>query len=152
MNTTQVAEFLKKDKYTKKIFKGVLPIDHLPLKYIRRPSCFIVNTGRSDTEGEHWVALYLPVKGPIEYFDSYGYLPINKEIYTFFKLNQKKFIYNRFNIQSDKSTNCGKYAIFYLYMRCRRFSLYKFIQFFVKHKYINDKIISKIFTKINKIF
>ena len=152
MDTLKVKEYLIKDKYTKKIFRGVIPIDLLKIEYLNGPGGFIINTGISGTPGEHWFALYVPKSGPIEYFDSYGFKPINKEVYFFAKANKKPLIHNRYKIQGNNSLNCGKFSIFYLYLRARGFPLRKIIQFFNKNKYINDIIITKLFNKIKLIF
>ena len=154
MDTIQVQEYLTKDKYTRKIFGGVIPIDHLPKNYVSRPKAYIINSGDSTTPGEHWFAVFIPKRGPIEYFDSYGLKPINKEIYNFVKLNRKSFIHNPYRIQANDSYNCGKYSLFYLYLRSRGYTMRKILQFFIRHKLnTNDLIVNSIFNKIkNKIF
>jgi hypothetical protein len=149
MDTYQIDQFLKSDKFAKKGFKGVIPINYLPLKYVDRPSSYIINTDNSNLPGEHWFALYIPLKGPIEYWDSYGLKPINNEIYKFIKMNKRPFIYNRFKIQSNNSMTCGQYSIFYIYLRSRNIKMKKITNFFIKNRSINDKIIMKIFKKIN---
>ena len=152
MDTVQVKNFLNRDKYTKKILTDVIPIDLLKIENVNGPRAFIINTGKSDTPGEHWFALFIPKYGPIEYFDSYGFKPLNKEIYDFVKINKRHLVYNRYKIQGNKSINCGEFSIFYLYLRSRGFSLGKIIQFFNKNKCINDKIITNLFNKIKLIF
>ena len=153
MMTDEVIEYLRTDKYTGRISTRVLPYDMLPLKYIPGPCAFIINTGHSTTDGEHWIALFKPRHGPnIEYFDSYAFKPFNKEIYEFARINERKIIFNRRRIQHIFSFNCGKYCIFYLYLRARGFSMYRITKFFMKHLQFNDIIITKIFNKINKLF
>src|SRR5260370_4762244 len=99
METNQLIHLLLKNKYTMNVFCGVLPIDHLPQKQVRKPCSFIVNTHNSKLPGEHWFAIFVPKRGYIEYFDSYGKKPINKEVYNFIKTNGKKYIYNKKCIQ-----------------------------------------------------
>jgi hypothetical protein len=147
MDTFQILKLLTKDKYAKKHFCGVLPIDKLPITKIRRPCSFIINTDNSNFPGQHWFALYVPRIGKVEYFDSYGLKPINPQIYEFLRANGSKYIYNSKRIQSDLSKNCGKFCIFYIYMRSRNFPMKQITQFFVSNKNINDLLINKIFKK-----
>ena len=128
----------------------MLPIDKIPIKKIRRTCGFIVNTHDSSLPGEHWFAIYLPKYGKIEYFDSYGIKPINHQVYELIKTNQKSFIYNTKPIQGADSTNCGKYCIFFLYMRARGYNMKKILKFFVNNKQQNDLFINSLFKKIIK--
>jgi len=72
MDTIQVQNYFQNNQFSKNIFKGVIPVDYLENEPITKPSAYVVNTGKSDTSGEHWFALLIPRFGPIEYFDSYG--------------------------------------------------------------------------------
>ena len=153
MDGQTVKDYLTNDKFASKIFRGVLPINFLPHHTVERPSSFIVNTlpiNEFDEypQGEHWIALFIPKKGPIEYFDSYGLKPLNKEIYDFIQINGKKFIRNKFKIQGFNSINCGKYSIFYLFLRSRNIPMYRIVKFFIKYRKYNDRIIDRIFNKI----
>ena len=153
MNTREVEYFLDSDKFTRKLFTKVLPFDHLPITYINPPAAFIVNTGHSTTDGEHWVVIFLGRnKRVVEYFDPYAMKPLNKEIYLFAKANRRRLIHNKKKIQHPLSINCGKFCIFYLYLKARGFTMRKIVNFFMRKLNYNDKIISNIFKKINKLF
>ena len=65
MNTTQLIEFLKRDKFAKRFLCGVIPIDKLPIRKVKRPCSFIINTHESEKPGEHWYALFIPQRGNI---------------------------------------------------------------------------------------
>ena len=148
MDTIQLSNILKRDKFTKKYFSGVLSIDLLPIKKIGKTCSFIINTQNSTLPGEHWFAIFLPKSGKIEYFDSYGLKPINQEVYSFIKANGNKYIYNQKRIQSEDSQNCGKFCIFYIYMRSRNFSMNKILKFFVNNSKLNDIFILNLFKKL----
>ena len=150
MYTHQLINLLKKDVYSRKSFCGVLPIDKLPIKRVRRPCSFIINTHNSQLPGEHWMAVYLPRIGDIEYFDSYGLHPMNQEILDFIKVNNSKFIYNSKIIQSSDSQNCGKFCLFYLYFRNRGLTMKQYLKFFTKNKIQNDYFINLLYKKIIK--
>ena len=73
MNTIQLINVISKDELARKNFCGVLPIDHLPIKNLTHDCSFIINTDPSTERGQHWVAIFAPLNGDIEYFDSYGF-------------------------------------------------------------------------------
>jgi hypothetical protein len=79
MDSYKIDQLFKKYKFTNDQYCGVLPIDKLPLRKVKKPCCFIVNTDDSTLPGTHWFAIYIPKKGKIEYFDSFGLKPINQE-------------------------------------------------------------------------
>ena len=55
---------------------GVFSRDELPdVTRKIRPWCLILNTDPKSQSGTHWLALYAPLSGGIELFDSFGYSP-----------------------------------------------------------------------------
>ena len=67
---------------------GVFARDELPdLTRERRPLCLILNTDPKDQPGTHWLAVYAAIAGPIELFDSFGFLPINYSLYSLYLLH-----------------------------------------------------------------
>ena len=150
MNTIQLIKAFKRDRFTKKSFCGVLPINYLPIRRVRKNCGFIVNTHKSNQIGEHWFSLFVPKHGPIEYFDSYGMKPMNKEVYDFIKMNGKQFIYNAKIIQGGNSINCGKFSLLFLYFRTRGYTLKEYQKFFTSNKKDNDLFINKLYDKIVK--
>src|SRR5277367_5965429 len=119
MDTVQINRIMKKYKWTRNKFCGVTPINFLPLRKIKRPCSFIINTDKSTLPGQHWFAIYLPEKGNVEYSDSFGIKPMNKEVYKFMKINDKNYIYNKFHIQNVNSKSCGKICALFLAYRCK---------------------------------
>ena len=150
MNTIQLIALLKRDKYTRKTFCGVIPINHLPLKKIHRKCSFIVNTDESSLPGTHWFAIYIPKTGPIEYFDSFGRQPEEKEVKYFIKINNRRVIYNSKLLQSSESITCGHFCIFYLLFRNRGYTMKMFTKFFNDNRDFNDKQISLMYLKMIK--
>ncbi len=59
MNTNQLKEILKKDRYSKKYFRNVIAIDRLPrsIKKLKNVG-YIVNTDKEGGPGVHWFALF----------------------------------------------------------------------------------------------
>ena len=149
MYTEELIKLLRKNRLTRTVFCGVIPIDMLPMKKINKTCTFIVNTHESNLPGEHWFAIFLPKRGPIEYFDSYGIPPYHQQIYKFIKINKRKFIYNKVQIQHDNSINCGKFSLFYIYFRAKGYSMKQYLKFF-NHKELqyNDKFLNNLYNLI----
>jgi hypothetical protein len=148
MYTSELIDLLKKDKYSRKSFCGVVPYDKLPIRRIRRPCSFIINTQDSTEPGEHWVAIYLPKRGKLEYFDSYGFTPTLPAIYKIIDLNGKYYIHNNETIQGVDSNNCGLFTLFYIYFRARGYSMNQYLKFFITNKTHNDMFIKNLFNKV----
>ena len=151
LNTQNLIELLKKNPRTRRIFCGVLPIDYVPMKRVKRPCSFIVNTDPSTDPGQHWFAVYVPrrEKQPIEYFDSLGRKPHQPQILEFIRINSSPYMYNNIRIQSTESINCGKFALLYLYYRARGYTMKQYLNFFDKYDLaLNDCIVNGIFQKI----
>ena len=142
MNTFEINNEMNKLK----CFKGTFAKDLLPYKkYSERPIGFIINTDNSNMPGEHWVALFIDEQNNAEYFDSFGRQPICCEIYKLLKKNNvKTILYNKHQIQSYFSINCGVYCILYLKMRCNNFLLNEFINLFSDNLLINDETVLEI--------
>ena len=89
-----------------------------PKSHHRYPYCMIVNLDCSGWEGSHWVAIFVESQRSVEYYDSLGdWPPISPYIIAF--LEQFDNIeYNREQIQSTQSSNCGRHAIYFLIHRC----------------------------------
>ncbi len=121
------------DKYPE--FKGCIMRDEIPklLPYVRPKSriCFIINTDRSDKEGEHWQAILIDARpegsNSLEFFDSFGrsipkdVLESCKDLIKVLKPNSVlKVKENRVIQQSDDSENCGWFCIRFLIDRIGR--------------------------------
>ena len=149
MDTLQLKSIITKDKFAKKSFCGVIPIDYLPKTKLLKTCSFIVNTEDSSKSGKHWIAVYAPLRGSVEYFDPFGLEPSKIEILDFIKLNKKRFIFNPHQIQASSSYNCGLFCIFYILLRSRGISMLKTLKFFSEISNLNDEIIKVIFKKLN---
>ena len=104
-----------------------------------KPAGIIVNTDSQYEEGEHWLAIYIPIYGAIEYFDSLG-LPIYiKEIQDFvgpvYKLNNKL-------VQYLLSSTCGQYCMFFLYMKSIGKKFDNIMSVFTEDKRFNDRMVN----------
>lgn len=83
---------------------------------LKNPAFVIVNTGDSDSPGEHWLAFWFPKSGRGELFDSFGNSPLNSDFIEFLQRNCSSYIYNEQRLQADFSTCCGQWCCVYMYI------------------------------------
>ena len=147
MNGVQIATALLSDPIVKNIFVGVFAADHLPNK--EYPGGYIINTDTSDKPGQHWVAFYTEVPGRLEGFDSFGRNP------SYYSELIKKWVGDDFltisnaQHQSNDSTVCGQYRIFFILLRSHGFKYEDVMSALIKNRVINDKFVCKF---VNKYF
>lgn len=139
MNTQDIEVRLKKLPS----FLGVFPRDRIP-NVKKFPASLVINTDKAADSGEHWVALYLGEDKTANYFDSFGYPPMNSEIINFLFHNCSGFIYNDKLIQSPISTTCGYYCIFFIRMLTNGAPFIQFVKYFSDNTSLNDKIVREL--------
>jgi len=129
-------------------FYGVYPCDlHPKLKKSIKTFSIIFNTGTSDTNGKHFVAIYSNPKR-LYYFDSFGDEP-NAYIKEFIKNAQsgRQIVVNRKQIQNSDSVFCGYFCLAYLLSKDK--SLHFFNHFSEHRRNDNDgKVIDYIVSNI----
>lgn len=94
---------------------GIYNKDKLPA--IPKNGFYVINiqddydVNGNDLPGSHWTCIYIEGKHAC-YFDSFGLAP-PLEVQTFMK-NYIPYTYNTRQIQSIRSTVCGKYVVFFM--------------------------------------
>lgn len=150
MDSLQILRNLRKN--VNNAFYGVFPSDRLPQHVIDRPAYIVANTDPAHKSGTHWVAFYIPKRGNIEYFDSFGKRPEDKNFLKFIRNNKAKnkcFKHNSKCLQSDYSSLCGHYCCVYLIHRKNGRSLKHFLSNFQrKNRDMNDQIIARMYKNI----
>lgn len=145
MDTLDIIRAMKCNKKLK-CFIGVFACNKLPRHILKKPACLIINTDPSNKPGTHWVAIYIPVKGKCEYFDSFGLKPKIRSIYNFIMRQSSSYLCNQIQLQSFISTVCGNYCCEFLLHRCQGKTMRQFIQIFKgNNTLINDYQINKNF-------
>jgi hypothetical protein len=141
MNSKEIGKICHKDKQMRKSFLGVFASDELP-EIQGFPACFIANTKPKTHTGEHWVAIYIDESLNGTYFCSFGRPPT---------LQFKKYMINYCDslvtsnrkLQSDISTTCGQFCVFYLHFRCRSINHVKSVSLLSSTDYVfNDQIVT----------
>jgi len=115
MDSREFAVRLGSDPLMKNIWLGCFPCDEIPMKITKKPVAMVWNTHPRDGVGEHWVAVFVPASGPIEYFDSFAAKIENKYFRKFLK--NKDYIRNYQRVQGNMATTCGFYCAYFLVHR-----------------------------------
>lgn len=146
MNTSDINKQLK---YLD-CFIGTFARDTLP-NIKKFPAALVINTDPVSKPGEHWVSNFINKNGDGEYFDSYGFQPLHKEIMEYLnKYCAHRWCYSTVMLQSINSMTCGYYCIIYIKTRCLGYSYCNFITLFSNQTTVNDLIVSNILNEINK--
>ena len=135
----------------KKILKsrwgGIYPCDKIPINICKKCDIgLICNTQKMGNNGEHWIAIFLPKTGTIEYFDSFGKKPTNSFFLQF--INKTRYKYNKRKVQHDMSDTCGQHCMFYLLCRNYGVSFLNFFNYYVNDHKANDKFVHLLFNPI----
>ena len=101
----------------KKHFIGVFSIDTLPRNIKFRKFC-ICNTDFQSGNGKHWICFVKTSKNCIELFDSLGVDEERKQLITkFAQFNTQEIIFNETQFQSNTSSTCGLFVLYFLFER-----------------------------------
>jgi len=110
----QIETVLTLDNSTRRLFRGVYPMDRLPA---RRRGAYVINMDNHDEPGSHWVAVF--DDGNVEYMDSYGRPPLDARCIAFLGSD---YDYNTLKLQRQYSQACGFYCVYYIIQRARGYS------------------------------
>lgn len=122
------------------IFKGVFASDNLP-KTFSLPAAFVVNLSHHNTIGSHWIGLYIDSNRVAEYFDSFGFPPLQKDIKKFVKLHSKSFYYSKKQIQHIASNKCGKFVILFILAKMYKKDFGEILERFSSNLGVNEIVI-----------
>ena len=126
---------LKEDPCMKQRSWGVFSRDGLPRQLLQ--GGYIMNTDNIDGPGVHWIALWMD-SDRLEFMDSFGHSP---EYYGWsFNVPTLR---NAVQFQSDQSITCGAYCLYFLYYRCRGFSMKSILENFSSDRTANDYTVTR---------
>lgn len=137
MNSAELLNILESDQHTNLLNPAVKAFNHFLEEPLNCPSMTIVNLDTSDKPGSHWVAIFVPMNGKTEYFDSYGNKP---NVHLLSKLQQldDRITYSLFPIQG-LSTVCGQYCLLFLLLRSRNYLYQDIISTFFMCKFNTER-------------
>ena len=130
--------------------ENVYAADCLPVSKVTLPCSVIVNLDSSKQKGSHWVCIHIDVQEKAEYFDSYGFPPVNQDFVAFMQKNAKVWTYNTRGLQDYFSSVCGNYCVVYLYFKTRHYTLKDFLGLFSDDRMNNDLLIRYLYLKLFK--
>ena len=147
MNSEQIENALKKNASTAPHFRGVYARDTLPRK--PRRGFYVVNFDKMGESGSHWVCMHVG-KSSNAYFDSYGRKPppfTQRDFAKFLGL-KKRLEKNTIQLQSDFSTTCGQWCIYYIWRTCNGWNMKNITTPFKSPTpLVNDHVMSYILKK-----
>ena len=141
MNTLQNERKLQTHSCTKKICRGVCPIDLLPT--VEYPESYVVNTDPSSSSAKHRVAMFFNDEESGKYFDSYGLHSIVHSLEAFMDSYFSSWIYNSKTLQSLISHVCGLYTVHYILFRSCCCFLAEILSHFLSDVVLNDKTVER---------
>lgn len=147
MNTAQLHSLAVRDLRLKRAFEGVFAVDKIPRNRML-PSAMIINLSVMEDPGSHWVGFYEEAGKPALYFDSYGgKMPTG----LCGRLGVcGSYIYNNTQFQSEMSSTCGQFALFFCMLACRGFGMKQIQNIFHSGDLVkNDLFVSQF---INSLF
>ena len=96
------------------LFKGTYPCDSVPITTKFEDQAFIINTGNSQSSGQHWVGLIIKQE-KCWYFDSFGIELLSLDVLKRLKkAGVENYFSNSKQIQSVNSVSCGYYCIAFI--------------------------------------
>ena len=111
MNSGQIEMALKKKQLQ-------LPISRDTLPQNPEEGFYIVNFDRHGQPGSHWICMQIG-KSSNSYFDSYGKkAPKFVEAHFHSFLGNKKIERNSKQLQSEFSTTCGQWCMYFVWRKC----------------------------------
>jgi hypothetical protein len=137
----------------KPVLKDVCLADFLP-GIISKPSAYIVNSDTHHLPGRHWLVFYFPESGPAEFFDSTGHRPefYHERFRTVLRANGPGYSLSNRILQSNGTRTCGLFALFYLWSRCRGYSMTCIVQgLFSTDVWVNERVVGHFLGRIKYI-
>ena len=112
---------------------------------LKLPKLLILNSDESGDPGSHWLAMYIPEKGPLEFFDPLGRGPGDYQDFLKYWLESSERLYvrNAYRYQDVGSSACGQFCIFYGVLRLMGLTMTDIISCLTPHNLgENERIIA----------
>lgn len=146
MNTLEIRRALQ-DLPT--LHKDVFAADDVPIIW-PRPVAYVFNCDKRSQPGSHWVAVFVDSLGHGVFFDSYGLPPIIPQHRRGIRENCVIYRWNTRQLQSDTSSLCGAFCIYFLFHMSLNNDLDSFCNIFKDNLNDNDRIVKRYLDRIKK--
>ncbi len=142
MNNLQLQCAIESSAVSRRFNIGVYAADQLPYRVMDYPQGFIINNQTSRQMGKHWIAIWLDSPNYGDFFDSFGKRPnhYGKQFQDFLQRNVEHYQYNNRVFQSDDSVTCGLYALYYIMLKARGYSLKRIQNSLTSNTMLNDNL------------
>ena len=133
------------------IWSGAQPANFIVQFTFQGPKFIVLNTDESDGRGLHWVAVYVPHSGPLEFFDSLGRGP--ETYHGYFKdwlvSSGRSYVRNEWRYQDYGTGTCGEFCVYYGIKRLRGETMRQIVQTFdPRNLYYNELIVTDFVCKL----
>lgn len=143
MNSLQIDKVLGRLSITKPTYIGCFAADKIPyVRNNRYPHHMVVNVDPSNSFGTHWLAIFICSEKELDYYDSLGQWPPASPHIRRFLMHFSHIRYTGKQWQSDRSSACGKHAIYFLYNRCAGYTFQQILEKFARSKQNADRMVS----------
>lgn len=144
------------DKYFVKaglrgIWSGAQPADFIVQFPFQGPKLIILNTDESRGRGLHWVAVYVPFSGPLEFFDPLGESPETYHGYfrDWLVSSGRSYMRNDRRFQDFGTSTCGEFCVYYGVKRLRGETMREIVQSFkARDLHFNEIVVSDFVCKL----
>ena len=112
------------------VWNGAQPANFILQFSFQGPKFIILNTDESDGRGLHWVAVYVPYSGPLEFFDSLGESPESYRGYfrDWLISGGRGYMRNEYRYQDRGTGTCGEFCLYYGIKRLRGETMHEIVQ------------------------
>jgi hypothetical protein len=114
--------YFKEIPIVNNLYLSVFSIDKIP-KSIKEKHFFICNLSPSESPGSHWIVVVRSEKDTLEIFNSLGVENIDNLKPNFRFRNHFNFTFNEQRFQSNQSTSCGLFCIYFIIHRILNFDM-----------------------------
>lgn len=136
------------DKYFVKaglrgFWAGAQPANFIFQFPFQGPQFIVFNTDESGTEGSHWVAMFVPFSGPIEFFDPLGRRPESYQSYfrDWLISSAKSYMRNEWRYQDYGTPTCGEFCVYFGVKRLKGETMREILKTFDARNLFNNEII-----------
>ena len=124
---------------------GALPANYISQFQFQGPKFMVFNTDETGSRGTHWVAMFVPLSGPLEYFDPLGRKPETYRTYfrSWLEAGNRGYLRNEDRYQEYGTSSCGEFCVYYGVMRSRGLEMRDILlNFNVRNLLYNETVVS----------